>query len=91
MLSLKDAPQVDEKHGLDLTGENDVKTDALGTRINGADGDVDDAIRDKYHSRLVMYGSTQTHSIGIKVSKIIQLILNVPMRVLTANHARIVA
>jgi hypothetical protein len=70
MLSLRGTPQVDEKHGLSLNGQNDtsVKTDELGTRINDADGDVDDTIRDKYHSKLVMYGSTQTHSIGIKVS-----------------------
>lgn len=70
MLSLQGAPEVDEKHGLSPNGQNDtsVKTDELGTRINDADGDVDDTIRDKYHSKLVMYGSTQTHSIGIKVS-----------------------
>jgi hypothetical protein len=71
MLSMRGAPQVDEKHGLSLNGQNDtsVKTDELGTRINDADGDVDDTIRDMYHSKLVMYGSTQTHSIGIKVSR----------------------
>jgi hypothetical protein len=70
MLSLRGAPQVDENHGLSNNGQSDtsVKTDELGTRINDADGDVDDTIRDKYHSKLVMYGSTQTHSIGIKVS-----------------------
>jgi aromatic-L-amino-acid decarboxylase len=71
MLSMRGAPQVDEKHGLSLNGQNDtsVKTDELGTRINDADGDVDDTIRDMYHSKLVMYGSTQTHSIGIKVGR----------------------
>jgi hypothetical protein len=71
MLSLRGAPQVDEKDGLDLAGEGAVKTDELGTRINGADSDVDNIIRDKYHSKLIMYGSTQTHSIGIKVSDMI--------------------
>ena len=71
MLSLRGTPQVDEKHGLSNNGQSDtsVKTDELGTRINDADGDVDDTVRDKYHSKLVMYGSTQTHSIGIKVSR----------------------
>ncbi|KAH8079900.1 putative aromatic-L-amino-acid decarboxylase [Filobasidium floriforme] len=75
MLSLQGAPEVDENHGLSNNGQSDtsVKTDELGTRINDADGDVDDTIRDKYHSKLVMYGSTQTHSIGIKAAKILGL------------------
>lgn len=53
------------------TGSNGdmVKTDELGTRINDADNDIEDDVRDRYHAKLVMYGSTQTHSIGAKVSQ----------------------
>lgn len=68
MLSLQGAPQVDERNGLEPANGDNVKTDELGTRINGADGDVDETVRDKYHHKLIMYGSTQTHSIGVKVS-----------------------
>ena len=50
------------------TGATMVKTDELGTRINDADNDIEDQVRDRYHAKLIMYGSTQTHSIGVKVS-----------------------
>lgn len=51
--------------------EQELQIDALGTRINSADAEVADHIRDTYASKLVMYGSTQTHSIGIKAAKIL--------------------
>lgn len=66
LLSLQDAAAATVQSDLDSIS-TEVKIDELGTRVNDADNDISDEVRDKYSAKLIMYGSTQTHSIGIKV------------------------
>lgn len=42
--------------------------DEFGTRVNSADSEIPDEVRERFGGRLIMYGSTQTHSLGVKVS-----------------------
>lgn len=41
---------------------------ADGSKVKDTDGDVPQDVRSEYTSKLVIYGSTQTHSVGKKVS-----------------------
>lgn len=38
-----------------------------GSKVKDTDGDVPQDVRSEYTSKLVIYGSTQTHSVGKKV------------------------
>jgi aromatic-L-amino-acid decarboxylase len=44
-------------------------TTETGSTLSGDGFDIPDDIRAKYSSKLVMYGSTHTHSLGQKVSQ----------------------
>ena len=82
----------DADHDVDpsstITNGEMVKTDELGTRINDADNDIDDEVRDRYHAKLVMYGSTQTHSIGVKVSDVVVIQSRFTLFMLTGDPNR---
>lgn len=64
------------KLSLDGKMANGISVNADGSRVKDTDGDVPDDVREAYMSKLVIYASTQTHSLGKKVSTFNSLFWN---------------